>query len=169
VSRVPRRSTSVPEPLRSWTTMLLVAAAERATEYANAELAPLGLSWRDWRILALVDTLAPISQVVLAERVGIDRTTASRAVKDLRERSLVVALAGRRDLRKRELYLTADGAAVLREAQVGLARAEEYMFARLGIVNWRRFHDPLGRLAPRLPEPAVAARPVAFPRERPAA
>ncbi len=164
-----RWSTSAPQPLRSWTTMLLVTAAERAIEHADAELASLELTWRDWRILSVVDALDGVTQVHLAERLGIDRTTASRAVKDLRQRSLLVARMGIRDLRKRELYLTADGAAVLREAELGLSRAEGHMFGRLGIVHWRKLHDYLERLAPRTPEPAVAALPLSFPRARSAA
>src|SRR5262249_4095838 len=136
---------------------------ERATEFADAELHSSGLSWRDWRIMSVIDVLEPISQSALAERIGIDRTTASRAVRDLRERSLGVAVPSHRDLRRRELYLTGEGSAVLRQASVGLSKAENQFFARLGAVNWRRIHDQLGRLAPRWGEPSVGRIPFEVP------
>jgi DNA-binding MarR family transcriptional regulator len=161
-----RKTSSAPEPLRSWTGLLLVTAAEWAIEFANAELAPVGISWREWRILAMVDVLEPIPQAMLAERLGIDRTTASRAVRELRQRSLLVAQMPMRDLRRRDLYLSDEGDALLREAQVALARAEERAFARLGIVNWRRFHDQLSRLAPRQSEKSPGRIPLEFPRKR---
>jgi DNA-binding MarR family transcriptional regulator len=145
--------------------LLLVTAAERAVEFANAELAAAGITWREWRIMAVIEALEPIPQTLLAERIGIDRTTASRAVRALRERSLVVAELGMRDLRRRDLYVTEQGAAVLRDAHGVLARAEGNMFARLGIVSWRRLHDQLDRLAPRQPQPAIGRIPMEFPRK----
>jgi DNA-binding MarR family transcriptional regulator len=144
--------------------MVLVTAAERAIEFADAELDVAGLSWRDWRMLSVIDVLEPISQSALAERIGIDRTTASRAVRDLKQRSLVVALTGSRDLRRRELYLTAEGSSVLRAASVGLGKAEAQFFARLGNVSWRRLHDQLAHLAPRRGEPALGHIPFEVPR-----
>lgn len=60
--------------------------------------------------------LQPVSMQVMAEMLGMDRTTLTATLKPLQRRGLISIHLDTADLRSRILNLTDEGAALLREA-----------------------------------------------------
>lgn len=144
-----RRSTGVPRALKDWRSVLLLAAAEEMLVLLERKLEPIGLTWRQCQILALIGRLQPASQSVLSDRLGIDRTTMSNAARALSDLELVYLLPRGWDRRRRELELTAHGEQVLAHAEYAVVQAERAMFGRLGVTRTRRLERDLVSLAPR--------------------
>jgi DNA-binding MarR family transcriptional regulator len=83
----------------------------------DAELAELGLSWPDFLVLAIVNALDGPCQEAIADRVGVDRGSMSRLVRDLEEEGLIERHRGRTDGRRVLCLATPAGA----EAAIGAA------------------------------------------------
>lgn len=124
--------------------MQLIATAEHMVELLERELEPLGVTWRRFKILAMLAKLAPAPQIVVAERLGIDRTTMSEEAHALGELGLIM-----RWPRERGIELSEHGAQVLAHATYQVERAEQRMFGRLGLVHGQKFAEYLARIAPR--------------------
>ena len=87
------------------------------------------LSLSEWRVLLVVADRPGISAQDLADYIGLDKMSVSRAVRGLESRKRLVRRASNRDRRSRLLYLTAEGWRIYREiAASGLAR-ERAVFA----------------------------------------
>ncbi len=112
-----RRRAGVPLALKEWRSVVLLAAAEELLAVLERELEPVGLSWRTCRILALIGRLQPVSQIAVAERLGIDRTTMSETARELSDLELVYLLPLDWDRRRRQLQLT-----IARRAGAGACR-----------------------------------------------
>lgn len=67
------------------------------------------LALREWRVLALLAKLEPVSATALVARSPLDKASVSRAVANLTERDLVVAKPSDEDRRAQTLALTAEG------------------------------------------------------------
>jgi DNA-binding MarR family transcriptional regulator len=126
----------------------LIATAEGMVELLEKELEPVGVTWRRFKILAMLAKLAPAPQIVVAERLGIDRTTMSDETRELLDLMLVLAWPRGRDGRRRYMELTEHGAQVLAHAEYQVEQAEQRVFGRLGLVHGRRFAEYLARIAP---------------------
>ena len=144
-----RRRAGVPLALREWRSVVLLAAAEEMLALLERELEPVGLSWRTCRVLALIAWLQPVSQIAVAERLGIDRTTMSETARELSDLELVYLLPLDWDRRRRQLQLTNHGEQVLAHAEYAVERAEAALFGRLGLAHSRRLEGYLKRIAPR--------------------
>jgi DNA-binding MarR family transcriptional regulator len=81
--------------------------------------------------LARIADLEPVKLSLLAERLGVDRSTASRQVHDLREMELVEAEADPRDGRAAFLSLSRAGRALLRRV-----RAERHAAYEAAMAGW---------------------------------
>jgi DNA-binding MarR family transcriptional regulator len=132
-----------PSALKEWRCVQLIAAAEVLVELLERELEPVGMTWRRFKILAMLAKLAPAPQIVVAERLGIDKTTMSEETHALVELALVI-----RWPRSRGLELTEHGAQVLAHGEYQVEQAEQRLFGRLGLVHGRRFAEYLARIAP---------------------
>lgn len=143
----------------------LVSLARWSTTAAERDYeARFGLNLREWRIVALVGRLAPVTAAELALRSPIEKTRISRLVASLVERGLLVTSADARDGRRTWLWLTRAGADLYdRLAPASLARDEaflapldaeevallERLIAKLGEPLRRRTHAALSRDAGR--------------------
>lgn len=77
------------------------------------------VSLQEWRILALLGGLGPMTLRDLSKESGLDKAQASRAVSGLAARGLVLREPGRIDGREVTLRLSAEG----RRVEEGLMRA----------------------------------------------
>jgi DNA-binding MarR family transcriptional regulator len=142
------RSVGTPSALKEWRSVQLIATAEHLLETVERELEPVGVTWRRFKILAMLAKLAPAPQIVVAERLGIDRTTMSKETRELMAQMLVTQWPRGLDGRRMYLELTGHGAQVLAHAAHQVERAEQKVLGRLGLAHGRRFAEYLSRIAP---------------------
>jgi len=91
-------------------------AARRLTSFYDSELAPSGLRATQFAILALVNELDEVSVNVIAERLGLDRTTAGKNLRPLEQAGLVEVVSAKHDARQRAISVTRAGHAALKVA-----------------------------------------------------
>jgi DNA-binding MarR family transcriptional regulator len=91
------------------------AARAVARRYDEA-LEPVDLRNGQYSTLTAIAGLQPVSMQVLAEMLGMDRTTLTATLKPLQRRGLISIHLDTADRRSRILGLTDEGAALLREA-----------------------------------------------------
>ncbi|MET7784782.1 MULTISPECIES: MarR family winged helix-turn-helix transcriptional regulator [Streptomyces] len=120
-----------PVPLESRLGYLLKHAQQRLARASAEALAPLGIDGHELAVLAVLAAEYPLSQVEVAGRLGVDRTTMVALVDGLEDQGLVERRRSPQDRRKNIVELTPAG----RDC---LDRAER---ARLAME--RRFLDPL--------------------------
>ncbi|MFD7607978.1 MarR family winged helix-turn-helix transcriptional regulator [Streptomyces mirabilis] len=118
-------------PLESRLGYLLKHAQQRLARASAAALAPLGIDGHELAVLAVLAAEYPLSQVEVAGRLGVDRTTMVALVDGLEDQGLVERRRSPADRRKNIVELTPEG----RDC---LDRAER---ARLAMEQ--RFLDPL--------------------------
>jgi DNA-binding MarR family transcriptional regulator len=117
-------------------------AARALGQLYDRALAPAGIGNAQFTLLAATRELGPVPISRLATHLGTDRTTLTRNLRVLRERSLVTIAPGR-DARTREVSLAPDGEAVL-EAAVPLWRAQQTrIVAGVGHADWAATLDRL--------------------------
>src|SRR5713101_8507475 len=100
------------------------SAARHVTQLYDRLLAPVGLRVTQFSILAKLRRLGPLTINALAEDLVMDRTTLGRNILPLEREGLIAVVKGSADRRSRELHLTDAGAARLRAAVKGWARAQ---------------------------------------------
>lgn len=86
-----------------------------ARRYDEA-LGPVDLTNGQFSVLITIAGLQPVSMQILAERLGMDRTTLTATLKPLQRRGLISIRPDAADRRSRRLTLTDEGAVLLREA-----------------------------------------------------
>lgn len=89
--------------------------AQRLTRLYDGALRPLGLTINQFSLLSTLILAGPLSMQVLAERLGIDRTTLTRNLAVSEKAGLVRAEAGK-DKRARIVTITPEGFARAGEA-----------------------------------------------------
>ena len=106
----------------------------------------LHLTLSEWRVLLVVADRPGITAQDLADYIGLDKMSVSRAVRGLVARGRMARKASARDRRRLHLFLTEEGWRVYDEiASSGVAR-ERAVFAALGAREQRKFYDQLVRL-----------------------
>jgi DNA-binding MarR family transcriptional regulator len=83
-------------------------AARKLTSLYDSALAPVGITITQYSILASIGRAGELSHTVLAEKLGMDRTTLTRNLRSLIEAKWVVVGSGE-DRRQRWLHLTTAG------------------------------------------------------------
>lgn len=91
-------------------------AARRISNFYDSELAPAGLRATQFAILALVNEMEQASVNNVAERLGLDRTTAGKNLRPLEKAGLISVGSSRNDARQRVISLTKTGFATLKQA-----------------------------------------------------
>ena len=76
----------------------------------KVEVNDISISMRDWRTLALLAATGPKTNKELANEIGLDSTTISRAVKHLKKVGLIDVRRSKRDRRTQLIVLTQKGA-----------------------------------------------------------
>jgi DNA-binding MarR family transcriptional regulator len=112
-----RREQGLPislERFAGFTSVFVAHTLERS--YARG-LGSLGISLRDFVLLAEIDQRPGLSQSVLAERVGLTRARVSEQLAVLDTAGYISREINRLDLRKRRLWISQPGQVVLEEAK----------------------------------------------------
>jgi DNA-binding MarR family transcriptional regulator len=132
--------------MRDRTTFLLYRAGEASHSLANQMLASIGLSARQVGILTLVDELEPMSQKVLGERLGIDRSTMVALIDDLEQKGYAVRRRHPRDRRVFLIHPTDPGRSAKRRAIAILDEQKRRFLAPLTSTEQRQLLGLLKKL-----------------------
>jgi len=123
---------------------LAYAAANRDF---NERLAALNLTQRQCIALQLIAANSGVSQIDIAEALGIDRSSMMTIAEELNSRKLIVRRRSKRDRRKQELRLTAGGEDALkrilrlvREHDACLAASLSRREIDVFVANLRKIH-----------------------------
>ncbi|MFF1738963.1 MarR family winged helix-turn-helix transcriptional regulator [Streptomyces mirabilis] len=122
-------------PLESRLGYLLKHAQQRLARASAEALAPFGIDGHELAVLAVLAAEYPLSQVEVAGRLGVDRTTMVALVDGLEDHGLVERRRSPQDRRKNIVELTPEG----RDCLDGAERAR--------LAMERRFLDPLDEAA----------------------
>jgi DNA-binding MarR family transcriptional regulator len=96
-------------PLTNRTLFAIQKLGQLVVAQVEAVFAEIGLSARDYFILAGIDQAAPISQQDLSRLLSIDPTTMVALIDDLQRRKLVERTRNATDRRRYDLTLTPRG------------------------------------------------------------
>jgi len=150
ISGLPRHPSRAPRArirtARSPFFQLLVLANLTARPFAERFGRRLHLSLSEWRVLLVVADRPGITAQDLADYIGLDKMSVSRAVRGLLAKGRLARKASARDRRRLHLYLTPAGWRVYEEiAASGLVR-ERAVFGALGPRGRAIFFAQLARL-----------------------
>jgi DNA-binding MarR family transcriptional regulator len=96
--------------------LALRSAARTVARRYDEALRPVGLNNGQFSMLVAVSAMQPASIQAIGDRLGMDRTTVTAALKPLQRRSLVVIDVAEGDLRGRSVSMTSEGTGLLRRA-----------------------------------------------------
>jgi DNA-binding MarR family transcriptional regulator len=137
----------LPEILSARTSYLLGRAASRVQALGERDLEPLGITPREYSVLAVLADRSPLSQTQVAETLGLDRTTILRLGASLERKRLVVRERDANDARAYAVALTPAGDRRRAEAFELLLTCEARFLAPLNRAERRQLHDLLARVA----------------------
>ncbi|MET8633091.1 MarR family winged helix-turn-helix transcriptional regulator [Streptomyces sp. NPDC004680] len=120
-----------PTPLESRLGYLLKHAQLRLARAAAEALAPFGIDGHELAVLVVLAGAEPLSQIEVAARLGVDRTTMVVLIDTLEERGLVRRRRSEHDRRKNIVELTAEGAECLRRGEEARRTVERHFLAPL--------------------------------------
>jgi DNA-binding MarR family transcriptional regulator len=105
-------------------------------------LAPLDIRPAQFSVLAVIDANAGLSQVALAQALGIERAGLVRLLDGLEARGFVTRIPSTADRRSHALHLTQEGRSALARMRNLVLRHEKRLIAKVG----RDQHKTLLRL-----------------------
>ncbi|OLR92435.1 MarR family winged helix-turn-helix transcriptional regulator [Actinokineospora bangkokensis] len=114
---------------------------------SDAVLAGLPGGPRGYQVLATAERGEPLTQLAIAQRLGIDRTVMTYLIDDLERSGLVERRPDPADRRARLLSATAAGRARLAEATEALRQAEEHVLSPLTGAEREVLRDLLRKVA----------------------
>ncbi len=123
---------------------LLRRADQTLSEAFYAVLTESGVARSEWRVLAVLDELGPLSVLDLTDAALSPQPTVTHAVRRLEARGLVTRTAGATDRRQRIVAVTEEGAALTRRLIRAARRLETAALADLG--GGEDLVEPLRRL-----------------------
>ncbi|WP_415919008.1 MarR family winged helix-turn-helix transcriptional regulator [Tateyamaria sp. SN6-1] len=118
-------------------------AARKVSRRYDAALRPVHLSAGQFTTLAALLRPDPVSISILAEQLGMDRTTLTRDLKPLERRELVTSQSGTEDARVRQVALTNAGRDLLMEAIPLWEVAQRQTKKEMSDVDWRELRNDL--------------------------
>jgi DNA-binding MarR family transcriptional regulator len=118
-------------------------AQVRLSELTAEALAPFDVDARELGVLILVDAHEPSSQQLVAERLGVDRTTMVAVLDTLEQRGLVTRRPDTEDRRRNAVELTPAGKETVRRASKASDEAERKLLAPLAADAAERLRDAL--------------------------
>jgi MarR family transcriptional regulator, lower aerobic nicotinate degradation pathway regulator len=136
----------LPEALAARTSYLLGRAAARVHAMGEDDLLPLGISPREYSVLAVLAERSPLSQTRIGEILGLDRTTILKLGASLERKGLVVRRRNADDRRAYAVALTADGDELRNQAFTLLIDCEERFLTSLADEQRNQLHDLLLRV-----------------------
>jgi DNA-binding MarR family transcriptional regulator len=123
---------------------LLRRADQTLSEAFYAVLTESGVARSEWRVLAVLEELGPLSVLDLTDAALSPQPTVTHAVRRLEARGLVTRTAGATDRRRRIVAVTEEGAALTRRLIRAARRLETAALADLG--GGEDLVEPLRRL-----------------------
>jgi DNA-binding MarR family transcriptional regulator len=125
---------------------LLSRSSRLFREKLSKALIPLELSLHEYVTLRLVSFNTPMSQGILGEQYGIDRTTMVGVIDNLEARGLVARERNTSDRRSYRLLLSIKGRKLLSRA-LRIATTEQQQFlSPLSASEWDQIRECLARL-----------------------
>ena len=118
-------------------------AARLLSRHYDEAFAPLGLTNGQYATLRILAHNKRIGLQELAERLVMDRTTLTAAMKPLERRNLVAITPDPRDRRARLIALTPAGTALLKRATSVWKEVQVSVAARLGVAEVATLLDGL--------------------------
>lgn len=119
-------------------------AARAVTQTYERALAPSGLVPGQFSVLTVLHRFGPQPLSVLADLMGMDRTTLTRNLRPMERDGLVRVKAGdKQDQRIRRVGLTASGERKWQEAEPLWAQVHRHMVQGLGTDGWPALRDQL--------------------------
>ena len=136
----------LPAALTDRVAFLLQLALARAQGMGEQALADLGVSGREYGVLALLEAGAPAAQHHLGAALGIDRTTTVKLVAGLESRGLVRRVRDPDNRRAYTVTLTDLGQTLRARAADVLARCDDAFLAPLSLHEHHQLRINLLRL-----------------------
>jgi len=136
----------LPENLSARTSYLLGRAASRVQVLGERDLEPLGITPREYSVLAVLAERSPLSQTQVAEILGLDRTTILKLGAALDRKRLVVRQRDTNDARAYAVALTPAGDRLRAEAFELLLACEARFLTPLKPNEREQLHNLLARL-----------------------
>ncbi len=137
---------TLPENLSARTSYLLGRAAARLQVLGEHDLDPLGITPREYTVLAVLADRSPLSQTQVAEILGVDRTTILKLGASLERKGLVVRARDPNDARAYAVALTPAGDRLRAEAFELLLACEAEFLTPLSKSERTQLHDLLARV-----------------------
>lgn len=119
---------------------------ERINQQIERVIAPHGFAVRQYGMMVLLQAKGPQAQIVLSQRVGLDRTSVMRTVDMLEARGLVRRDPDPKDRRKHSVALTDAGAELLDRTLPDVCEAERSAAAALSEEEQAQLLELLRRL-----------------------
>ncbi|HET7046796.1 MAG TPA: MarR family transcriptional regulator [Solirubrobacteraceae bacterium] len=136
----------LPETLSARTSYLLGRAASRLQALGEHDLEPLGITPREYSVLAVLAESSPLSQTQVARILALDRTTILKLAASLERKRLVVRERDTNDARAYAVALTPAGDRLRAEAFDLLLACEARFLTPLNRGERKQLHDLLARL-----------------------
>lgn len=113
----------------------------------EAAMQRLDLTQKQTGVLWLIDANPAVSQIALANELGMDRASMMAIVDRLEERGFVVRKRSAEDGRRQELYTTAKGRKALAQAKIAIQEHEKWMTAKFSKTELSAFVAGLKRFS----------------------
>ncbi len=113
----------------------------------EAAMDRLDLTQKQTGVLWLIDANGGVSQIALANELGMDRASMMAIVDRLEDRGLIVRKRSAEDGRRQELYVTAKGRKVLSQAKAALHDHEKWIANRFSARDLHALTNALKRLS----------------------
>jgi MarR family transcriptional regulator, lower aerobic nicotinate degradation pathway regulator len=136
----------LPHALRTRSAYLLTRAAQHANAMGVRDLAPLGITPREYGVLAVLAERSPLSQTRIAAILGLDRTTILKLGSDLEHKGLVSRERDEHDRRAYAIALTSAGEQARERAFTLLIDCEERFLMPLSGPERADFTNMLSRV-----------------------
>jgi DNA-binding MarR family transcriptional regulator len=135
-----------PATLSDRTSYLLGRAADAVKALGERDLEPLGITPREYTVLAVLAEESPLSQTRVAEILGLDRTTILKLGASLEQLGLVMRERDPADRRAYAVALTPAGEQMRKQAFRLLLDCERQFLSTLAPLERKQLHDLLARL-----------------------
>jgi DNA-binding MarR family transcriptional regulator len=126
--------------------LTLKRAARAVARRYDEALEPVDLTNGQYSTLMAIAGRQPVSMQVLAEMLGMDRTTLTATLKPLQRRGLISIHLDTSDRRSRILSLTDEGAVLLREAIPLWKKVQQSVGRTVGSATNLELREQLSRL-----------------------
>jgi DNA-binding MarR family transcriptional regulator len=136
----------LPETLSARTSYLLGRAAARVQALGEGDLEPLGITPREYSVLAVLAERSPLSQTQVGESLGLDRTTILKLGASLERHGLVTRERDAHDKRAYAVALTAAGDRMRAQAYELLLACEARFLTPLDRKEREELHKLLARV-----------------------